>query len=149
MVESGTVCYSVFTLDAIFVASTSLKILSGGWVPFVIGVVVFTILMTWKRGREIVHHRLETDALPIGLFIKSIGLSSETHFVPGDAIFLTGNQNIVPHAMLHNIKHNKVLHNRNIMVTVFTKDIPYVSDADRIEIEKWTIILSYFDELRL
>ncbi|WP_151820331.1 potassium transporter Kup [Acinetobacter soli] len=125
-----------FTLDAIFVASTSLKILSGGWVPFVIGVVVFTILMTWKRGREIVHHRLETDALPIGLFIKSIGLSSETHFVPGDAIFLTGNQNIVPHAMLHNIKHNKVLHNRNIMVTVFTKDIPYVSDADRIEIEK-------------
>ena len=123
-------------LDGIFVASTSLKILAGGWVPIVIGIVVFTILMTWKRGREIVYHRLETDALPMSLFIQSIGSSNETHFVPGEAIFLTGNPNIVPHAMLHNIKHNKVLHERNVMVTVYTRDIPYVEAEDRLKVEK-------------
>lgn len=89
-----------------------------------------------KRGREIVYHRLETDALPMSLFIQSIGSSNETHFVPGEAIFLTGNPNIVPHAMLHNIKHNKVLHERNVMVTVYTRDIPYVAQQDRIKFEK-------------
>ncbi|MEB3864313.1 potassium transporter Kup [Acinetobacter sp. IK31] len=123
-------------LDLVFVASTSLKILAGGWVPILIGVVVYTILMTWKRGREIVYNRMETNALPIELFIKSIGMSKETHFVPGEAIFLTGTPNIVPHAMLHNIKHNKVLHNRNVMLTVYTQDIPYVAEADRLKIEK-------------
>lgn len=123
-------------LDGIFVASTSLKIFAGGWVPIVIGIVVFTILMTWKRGREIVYKRLETDALPMSLFIQSIGASNETQFVPGEAIFLTGNPKIVPHAMLHNIKHNKVLHDRNVMVTVYTEDIPYVARQDRIKCEK-------------
>jgi KUP system potassium uptake protein len=123
-------------LDFIFVASTSLKILSGGWVPILIGAVLFTILMTWKDGRVLVFKRLEKDSLPIDLFIKSIGFSNETKFVPGDAVFLTGTPNIVPHAMLHNIKHNKVLHERNIMVTVMTRDIPYVSDAERCRVEK-------------
>ena len=123
-------------IDLVFVGSTSLKILSGGWVPILIGVVVYTILMTWKRGREIVYTRMETNALPIELFIKSIGMSKETHFVPGEAIFLTGTPNIVPHAMLHNIKHNKVLHERNVMVTVYTQDIPYVAAEDRLKVEK-------------
>ncbi|MFC1393219.1 potassium transporter Kup [Acinetobacter junii] len=123
-------------LDLVFVASTSLKILAGGWVPILIGAVVYTILMTWKRGREIVFKRMETNALSIELFIKSIGMSKETQFVPGEAIFLTGTPNIVPHAMLHNIKHNKVLHERNVIVTVYTQDIPYVAREDRIKVEK-------------
>ncbi|ENU29086.1 potassium uptake protein [Acinetobacter sp. CIP-A165] len=123
-------------LDLVFVASTSLKILAGGWVPILIGAVVYTILMTWKRGREIVYKRMETDALSLDLFIKSIGMSKETQFVPGEAIFLTGTPNIVPHAMLHNIKHNKVLHERNVIVTVYTEDIPYVATEDRVKVEK-------------
>lgn len=122
-------------LDFIFVASTSLKIASGGWVPILIGAVLFTILMTWKDGRALVLKRLERDALPIDLFIKSVNSGSETKFVPGDAIFLTGTPNIVPHAMLHNIKHNKVLHERNIMVTIITKDVPYVSQEERLDVE--------------
>ena len=122
-------------LDFIFVASTSLKIVSGGWVPIMIGAVLFTILMTWKDGRALVLKRLERDALPIDLFIKSVNFGSETKFVPGDAIFLTGTPNIVPHAMLHNIKHNKVLHERNIMVTIITKDVPYVSQEERLMTE--------------
>ncbi len=123
-------------LDLIFVASTSLKIASGGWVPIMLGAVLFTILMTWKDGRALVLKRMEQDALPIDLFIKSVSMGSETKFVPGDAIFLTGTPNIVPHAMLHNIKHNKVLHERNILVTVVTRDIPFVADEERVEVEK-------------
>ncbi len=123
-------------LDLIFVASTSLKIASGGWVPIMLGAVLFTILMTWKDGRALVLKRMEQDALPIDLFIKSVSMGSETKFVPGDAIFLTGTPNIVPHAMLYNIKHNKVLHERNILVTVVTRDIPFVADEERVEVEK-------------
>ena len=122
-------------IDAIFIGSTSLKIISGGWVPILIGAIVYTILMTWKTGREIVFGRLEKDALPLDLFIKSVSLSNETIFVPGEAIFLTGTPSIVPHAMLHNIKHNKVLHERNILVTVITRDIPYVPDIERVRVE--------------
>ncbi|OOW11056.1 potassium transporter Kup [Acinetobacter sp. MF4642] len=123
-------------LDTVFVASTSLKILSGGWVPILIGAVLYTILMTWKDGRALVLKRLEKDSLPIDLFIKSISMGGETKFVPGDAVFLTGTPNIVPHAMLHNIKHNKVLHERNIMVTVITRDIPFVPSQERSSVEK-------------
>ncbi|TCM70997.1 KUP system potassium uptake protein [Acinetobacter calcoaceticus] len=123
-------------IDLVFVASTSLKIAAGGWVPILIGAVMFTILMTWKDGRAIVLKRMEKDALPIDLFIKSVSLSDETIFVPGDAIFLTGTPNIVPHAMLHNIKHNKVLHERNIMITVMTRDVPYVPAIERVRVEK-------------
>jgi KUP system potassium uptake protein len=123
-------------LDFIFVASTSLKILAGGWVPMMIGAVLFTILMTWKDGRELVLKQLEKNALPIQLFIQSVGMSDETKYVTGDAVFLTGTPHIVPHAMLHNIKHNKVLHERNIMVTVNTRDIPFVYDEERVKVEK-------------
>lgn len=123
-------------IDLVFVASTSLKIAAGGWVPIMIGAIVFTLMMTWKDGRQMVLNRLESDALPIDLFIKSVSMSSETMIVPGDAIFLTGTPNIVPHAMLHNIKHNKVLHERNIMITVITRDVPFVAQTDRIQVEK-------------
>ncbi len=123
-------------LDFVFVASTSVKIISGGWVPILIGAVAYTLLMTWKDGREIVLKRLSSDALPMSLFIKSIGYSNETQFVPGTAVFLTGTPDLVPHAMLHNIKHNKVLHEMNIMVTVITQDIPYVDDNARFMTEK-------------
>ena len=122
-------------IDLVFIASTSLKIISGGWVPILIGAIAFCILMTWKDGREIVFNRLSKDSLSLELFIKSVSLSPETIFVPGDAIFLTGNPNIVPHAMLHNIKHNKVLHERNMMVTVITRDVPYVTNQERIRVE--------------
>lgn len=123
-------------IDLVFVASTSLKIVAGGWVPILIGAVLFTILMTWKDGRELVINRLSKDALPLDLFIKSISMGEDTKFVQGDAVFLTGTPDIVPHAMLHNIKHNKVLHERNIMVTVNTRDVPFVPANERVEVEK-------------
>ncbi|RZF56845.1 potassium transporter Kup [Acinetobacter halotolerans] len=120
-------------IDLVLVSATSLKMFSGGWVPLLIGAIAVTILMTWKRGREITFARLEHDTLPLDLFVKSIG--NEVHWVSGDAVFLTGTPNVVPHAMLHNIKHNKVLHERNILVTVVVQDIPYVSQDERIAVE--------------
>ncbi|NHB56813.1 potassium transporter Kup [Acinetobacter sp. 194] len=123
-------------IDLVFVGSTSLKIMGGGWVPILIGAMVYTILMTWKDGRQIVLNRMSSDALPMDLFIKSISMGDETLIVPGNAVFLTGTPDLVPHAMLHNIKHNKVLHERNIMITVITRDVPYVPDIERIRVEK-------------
>lgn len=122
-----------FVLESVLVGATSLKILSGGWVPLLIGAIAVTILMTWKRGRELTFAKLEHDTLSLDLFVKSIGNS--VHWVPGDAVFMTGTPNVVPHAMLHNIKHNKVLHQRNILVTVVIDDVPFVGPEDRISTE--------------
>ncbi|EOD4266569.1 potassium transporter Kup [Acinetobacter baumannii] len=122
-----------FILESVLVGATSLKILSGGWVPLLIGAIAVTILMTWKRGRELTFAKLEHDTLSLDLFVKSIGNS--VHWVPGDAVFMTGTPNVVPHAMLHNIKHNKVLHQRNILVTVVIEDVPFVALEERITTE--------------
>ncbi|EXW84923.1 potassium uptake protein [Acinetobacter baumannii 44467_1] len=122
-----------FILESVLVGATSLKILSGGWGPLLIGAIAVTILMTWKRGRELTFAKLEHDTLSLDLFVKSIGNS--VHWVPGDAVFMTGTPNVVPHAMLHNIKHNKVLHQRNILVTVVIEDVPFVAPEERITTE--------------
>ncbi len=122
-----------FILESVLVGATSLKILSGGWVPLLIGAIAVTILITWKRGRELTFAKLEHDTLSLDLFVKSIGNS--VHWVPGDAVFMTGTPNVVPHAMLHNIKHNKVLHQRNILVTVVIEDVPFVAPEERITTE--------------
>jgi len=122
-----------FILESVLVAAASLKMFSGGWVPLLIGAVAVMILMTWKRGRELTFAKLEHDTLSLDLFVKSIG--DNVHRVSGDAVFLTGTPNVVPHAMLHNIKHNKVLHERNILVTVVIEDVPFVPQEERISVE--------------
>ena len=120
-------------VDLTFLASNSLKIPDGGWFPLLIGGVVFTLLTTWKRGRAILMMRLAEDAMPLDLFIQSIEASPPTR-VPGTAVFLTSTADRVPHALLHNLKHNKVLHERVVFLTIVTRDIPYVAERDRIEI---------------
>src|SRR5437899_5090112 len=119
-------------VDLTFLASNTLKIPDGGWFPILIGTIVFTLLTTWKRGRVVLMERLAEDAMPLDLFIQSIEASPPTR-VPGTAVFLTSTQNRVPHALLHNLKHNKVLHERVVFLTVVTRDIPYIEN-DRIRI---------------
>lgn len=121
-------------LDLILVSATSLKILAGGWVPMAIAAVVFVLMMTWKRGREIMFSRLQRDTLPLDIFIKSLGAAP--NIVSGTAVFMTSSPNVVPHALLHNLKHNKVLHQRNILMTIRTRDVPYVDPEQRIEAEQ-------------
>ncbi len=120
-------------IDLSFLSANALKIPDGGWFPILIGIVVFTLLTTWKRGRVVLMDRLAEDAMPLDLFIQSIEASPPTR-VPGTAIFLTGTQDRVPHALLHNLKHNKVLHDRIVFLTVVTRDIPYVGDDERYDI---------------
>jgi KUP system potassium uptake protein len=121
-------------IDLAFLASNSLKIDDGGWFPLVIGGLVFTLLTTWKRGRALLMDKLSVEALPLDVFIQSIELAPPTR-VEGTAVFMTSTRDRVPHALLHNLKHNKVLHERVVMLTVVMRDIPYVDDAERIEIK--------------
>jgi KUP system potassium uptake protein len=120
-------------IDLSFLASNLLKIPEGGWFPLLVGLVVFTLLTTWKRGRLILMQRLAEDAMPLDLFVTSIEASPPTR-VAGTAVFLTSTPDRVPHALLHNLKHNKVLHERVVFLTVVTKDVPFVADDERFEV---------------
>jgi KUP system potassium uptake protein len=120
-------------IDLAFLSSNALKIPDGGWFPLVIGSVVFTLLTTWKRGRGMVADRLAAEALPLDAFIPSIEVAPPLR-VEGTAVFMTSTRDRVPHALLHNLKHNKVLHRRVVFLTILIRDIPYVPDDERIDI---------------
>jgi len=123
----------LFLIDLSFLASNSLKVPAGGWFPLLIGAVAFTLLTTWKRGRALLMARLAEDSMPLGLFIESIEMSPPPR-VPGTAVFLTSTADRVPHALLHNLKHNKVLHERVVFLTIHTLDFPRVAAAERVRI---------------
>ena len=122
-------------IDLTFLSSNLLKIPEGGWFPIVAGGVVFTLLTTWKRGRAILLERLSAETMPIDLFIESIA-SNPPMRVPGTAVFLTNTPHRAPHALLHNLKHNKVLHERVVLLTLTTEDIPTVPLSDRVRIRE-------------
>jgi KUP system potassium uptake protein len=118
-------------LDLAFFLANSTKILHGGWFPLAIGLAVFLILTTWKRGRVLLMARLRHDALPVEDFLAS--LSERVVRVPGTAMFLTGTAEGVPLALLHNLKHNKVIHERVVLLTVIVDEVPFVNPDRRIE----------------
>jgi len=121
----------LLVIDLLFLSSNALKIPQGGWFPIAMGIVVFTLLTTWKRGRAILMDRLAQETMPLDLFISSIAASPPLR-VPGTAVFLTSTEGRVPHALLHNLKHNKVLHERVVLLTLKTRDIPVVPLAKRL-----------------
>lgn len=120
-------------IDLILLGSNLLKFFIGGWVPVLIAVFVFTLMMTWKKGRVQMQEKLQSDTLQLETFIKYLG--TDMNKVSGTAVFLTGSPSVVPHALLHNLKHNKILHDKNMLVTVQVSDIPYVQDELRYDIE--------------
>ncbi|UFN48870.1 potassium transporter Kup [Roseomonas sp. OT10] len=117
----------LFLLDLAFFISNVLKIPDGGWVPLVLGVAMFVLMVTWRRGRELLMSRFRQDSLPLKSFLARLP-QSRTIRVPGIAVFMTGQADYVPNALLHNLKHNKVLHERIIFVTVLNEDVPQVSE---------------------
>ena len=126
-----------FALDLVFFSATSLKIMDGGWFPLLLGISVLTIMLTWKRGREILAERLLEQTLPLEQFLGSWQTDSAAlPTVPGTAVFLVGSHRNIPHALLHNIKHNKVVHQRNVILTLVTRDIPVVAEQDRLVIDQ-------------
>ena len=120
-------------IDGAYFASNLTKIPDGGWFPLLIGGIAFTLLTTWAKGRQLMIARLREAALPIKVFISSAA-SSATR-VPGTAVFMTSTPDGVPHALLHNLKHNKVLHDRIILLTVKILDMPYVEEDTRCRLE--------------
>jgi KUP system potassium uptake protein len=118
------------TIDTAYFASNLTKIADGGWFPLLVGAIAFTFLTTWARGRELMQERLRESAMPMEVFIKSA--ASAATRVPGTAVFMTTAPKGVPPALLHNLKHNKVLHDRIMILTVMIDEVPYVSDEDRI-----------------
>jgi KUP system potassium uptake protein len=134
---AALVALPFLTVDFSFFAATSLKIIQGGWFPLLVGLATFTVMTTWKRGRQILFERLSAETMPLNLFVNSIGGNSVQR-VPGTAVFMTGSHKYVPHAMLHNMKHNKILHERNVLLTLVTRDIPFVSDEERLEVSEIT-----------
>ena len=119
-----------FIVDFAYLGANLLKVPSGGWVPLVIGLVIFTLLTTWSRGRALMRDRMAESTMPMDIFIKSAANSATR--VPGTAIFMASAASGVPSALLHNIKHNRILHERVIILTVQIEDVPYVVSSDRI-----------------
>jgi len=115
-----------FLVDIAYFAANLTKVPDGGWFPLLIGLFAFTLLTTWARGRQLMIKRMNEAAMPASIFIKSAA-SSATR-VPGTAVFMTTASDGVPHALLHNLKHNKVLHERVLLLTVKIEDVPYVEE---------------------
>ena len=121
-------------IDGVYFASNLTKFFAGGWFPLLIGAIVFTLLTTWARGRKLMIERMNADALPLKIFIKSAKSATR---VPNTAVFMTSARDGVPPALLHNLKHNMVLHERNILVTVSIADVPFVKPEKRTTTEDY------------
>ena len=135
--RTATVCVFglFFLIDLAFFTSNLLKVPDGGWVPLAVGLVLMAVMTSWKRGRELMFQRWKQDSLPLNSFLARLPASRIIR-VPGTAVFLTGNGAYVPNALLHNLKHNKVLHERVFLVTVQTADVPEVAAGQRVEVEE-------------
>ncbi len=121
-------------VDAAFFSASLLKIAEGGWFPLTMGVLALTIMLTWRRGREILLARLKKSSVPLESFLESLFKVPPAR-VPGTAVFLSSTPNAVPHALLHNLAHNKVLHERVVFLTVLVEDVPFVPDGECVRIE--------------
>ena len=142
---AATGCF--FLVDLAFFSSNLLKLLQGGWFPLFIGGSVFLLMMTWQRGRELLHDKRRAEAIDLRDFLTAVMASPPTR-VDGTAVFLTGEPGIVPNALLHNLKHNKVLHAQNLFVTVHNHEVPWIGMDKRLQIEPlggdcWQVTVNY------
>ena len=136
-----------FAVDFAFFASNMLKLLDGGWFPLAIGGVIFALMATWKDGRNLLNSKLRADALDLPSFLEAVFLSPPVR-VEGTAVFMTAEAGTVPNALLHNLKHNKVLHENNLFVTVRSHEVPWIGLDKRIQIESlghdcWQVVIHY------
>jgi KUP system potassium uptake protein len=136
-----------FVIDVMFFASNLLKLLAGGWFPIVIGIGMFLLMITWTQGRRILSHKLRDEAIPLHDFIEAVFVTPPTR-VEGTAVFLSSEAGATPNALMHNLKHNKVLHEYNLFVTVKHHEVPWIGFKDRIEMEAlghdcWAVSLNF------
>jgi KUP system potassium uptake protein len=126
---------SFFTVDALFLGPNILKIPDGGWFPLLVGGTVMLLMLTWRKGRRFLGDYMVRESLPLEPFIASLSVEPPTK-VPGTAIFMARSVERVPHALLHNLKHNKILHERVVLLTLETQEIPFVSRSKRVSVEE-------------
>ncbi len=136
-----------FVVDFAFWASNLLKLFDGGWFPLAIGGAIFSLMATWKDGRRLLNSKLRADALDLPSFLEAVFVSPPVR-VEGTAVFLTADMGTVPNALLHNLKHNKVLHENNLFVTVRNHEKPWIGLDKRLEIESlghdcWQVVIHY------
>jgi KUP system potassium uptake protein len=136
-----------FVVDLVFFAANAVKVLDGGWFPLLIGLVVFILMVTWKQGRRLMSHRMREEAIELPAFLEAIFISPPLR-VPGTAVFLSAEKGSTPFALLHNLKHNKVLHEQNLFVTVQHHEVPWIRFDKRCEIEAlghdcWAVALHF------
>ena len=136
-----------FVVDLAFFTSNLMKLFDGGWFPLMIGGAVFLLMMTWKDGRQLLNEKLRSDAIDLPSFLEAVFVSPPVR-VEGTAVFLTAEPGTVPNAMLHNLKHNKVLHANNLFVTVRNHEVPWIGMDKRLEVESlghdcWQVIVNY------
>jgi KUP system potassium uptake protein len=136
-----------FVVDFAFWASNLMKLLDGGWFPLLIGGAIFTLMLTWKDGRRLMTEKLRTDAIDLPSFLEAVFISPPAR-VEGTAVFLSAEPGTVPNALLHNLKHNKVLHANNLFVTVRNHEVPWIGMDKRLEFEPlghdcWQVTVNY------
>ena len=136
-----------FIIDVTFLASNLLKLIAGGWFPLMIGTGMFTLMLTWKQGRRQLSNKLREDAIDLKSFLEAVFLSPPLR-VPGTAVFLAAEAGVTPNALLHNLKHNKVLHEQNLFVTVKHHEVPWVGFNKRVQVEAlgndcWAVALNF------
>ncbi len=125
----------VLVSDLSFFSATALKIPHGGWFPLVLALCIFCIMTTWIRGRAIVGERFRAQRMPLNLFLKSLEHTPNLSKAPGTAVFLSGNWETTPVALLHNIKHNHVMHEKNLLLSILFEEVPNIAPQERIEIQ--------------
>jgi len=121
-------------VDALFFSATLYKIHDGGWYPLLVGAVMFTLMATWRQGRRLLYRQLKQQTVALDTFLELLYCDPPVR-VPGTAVFLTSATGTVPHALLHNLVHNKVLHERVVFLTVIVAEVPWVPAAERVEID--------------
>jgi KUP system potassium uptake protein len=136
-----------FIIDVAFLSSNLLKLFAGGWFPLLIGLGMFTLMLTWRQGSALLRERLREEAIPLQDFLDAVFVHPPTR-VPGTAVFMTPDPGFTPTAMMHNLKHNKVLHERNLFVTVRHHDVPWVGFNERLQVDAlghdcWAVTLNF------
>jgi KUP system potassium uptake protein len=136
-----------FLVDLTYLSANVVKIIDGGWFPILIGGFMFTLMMTWKQGRRLMSESLRNDSVDLKSFLESVFISPPTR-VSGTAVFLVSDEGLTPNALLHNLKHNKVLHERNLFVTVKHHEVPWIAESARCQMtmldnDCWQVLLNF------
>ncbi|MCU0770470.1 MAG: potassium transporter Kup [Verrucomicrobia bacterium] len=135
--RAGLVCGVFLVVELAFAAANGLKLLQGGWFPLCVGLGIFALMTTWWRGRDSLRASLADSYLPFNLFLEDL-VRRDMPRVPGTAVFLSGNPTGTPIALLHSLKHYRVLHERMVILTILTQDRPFVPEAERLKVEALT-----------